>query len=256
MMAQTVWFLVFFSAAIASPAATVFLERGGGGVWESAIILRPEEFDRPRVEQLSQAFIKSHSKFNLLKFSVFTDKSDAGATLWGQHSHFGFDSWSHWFAKHARSRPAMAEIIAIGRSVIMRLRYADGRIVRTQLKGDDPLQLVVLGSRLEILYVVIHSATPEMFNSKDIKVDFLIKAIGPISPQVARGLLYLLRQSLSIPNVGIRVRNDSWFLDFGLPYVYPFEVAQMLPSREEYLRSLHITCFSSVNAVSCSQFRP
>src|SRR5581483_10524286 len=54
-------------------------------------------------------------------------------------------------------------------------------------------------------------------------VDFLVKTLNPISPQVARGFLCFLQQGLSLQNAGVRVRNDSWFIDLGLPYLCPFE---------------------------------
>jgi hypothetical protein len=241
-------------------AQSLFLARTAPSVIERAVILPAGEFSRARVEQLAQPFLDEHAGVKVLKFLVFTDEADAGDTLWGQYSEMTIAHVRAIITK--KKRGAMAEVLRLGDGTVLRSRTPTGRIERVVLRGSDPLRMELLGDAFEIRYVAFDGPTENgqaktSFTDSEAVVTFLVAASGAaLAPEPARRLTEVLQSFLPSVKIGIRLREDDWFVGMGLPYLLPFARATTAPSDKEYFQSPEVTCYTTPQrGIDCRRLR-
>jgi hypothetical protein len=164
-------------------------------------------------------------------------------------SHFSFQHWREIFDIAAGEKTQAAEAISMGRNRVLRVRQADGSIIRKVLSGRDPLVIELAGKEYDIVYFGFSG--PNRFGLQE-SVFVFVRARGPVDSAVGGELLNRVKRFFPAVGVRLEIRNDAWFVyQDRYPFFNPFNGDRDVPSQGEYEGSPTLTCLESADGASC-----
>jgi hypothetical protein len=212
--------------------------------WFQTVIVPPEDFTLPQIERRTRDFINRAMRGRgLVVFSVYTDVQDAAMAMTATRG--SYRQWKLYYDA-VSSRPLRAaEAIAIGEDAVLRVRQADGTVLRQVLAGKDPLQFKIDGAAFEILIVQPRVGTRFDRCEPGPSVSPLVEAKTnvPLSASLCIRAAARVAELLKTRKLFVGFRNDHWFISSAdFPVRYPFSAEEPPPSEEEYYRTVTFSC--------------
>lgn len=242
--------LVFIWLLLGEAASTyaqeqILFDEGNDRYWSKSVIVPEERFTVPEVEAMGQTFLNEVAEGRILvQLSVFTSGEEAA-----MNADFNRESYAQWRAYYDRvaQRPLrMAQVTAIRGNAVLRVRRADGTVLRRVLSGKDPLHIESDGVDFEILVLRFRRGT--IFDR--------CQPAGTLSPAIAHVMTDSpltagtcdhvtdeLTELLGTKILFVGFKNDHWFITSGgYPVIYQFATPSEPPSEAEYYRSTAYSC--------------
>ena len=239
------------------PAGQLFEGFGDGAFRVEVRILPEEHIVLPRLEELSKDFlVRSASSTHLATLSVFP--SSALAAWQTNLSCETYRQWTVYFGAPSRSRLVCGYMVAINGDAVIRVRSAEGKVIRRVVSGSDPTEFAIGRAVFEILFVSGRVTTKfDPTRTAGLVEPLLyVKTKAHLDEALCERATSLLAAKLGLRRLSVHYRNDSWFIcDGGFPTVYPFSADdEPPPSEAEFYRSVSFGCdLSGSGAPACIQ---
>jgi hypothetical protein len=240
-VAQIVLFLIGVMAC--QGAEEVYAETKDNDHWFLTLVVPVERVKLPHMEKVAVDFLGRAASHKVAVLSVFNTREIAAmerGTSCGNYKQWRVD-----YNYFPRGRLAAANMIAIGGNAVLRLRSADGTVTRRVLKGEDPTQLSIDGTRFEILVIGGRRMTrfQACATAGAIEPNLYIRTSGKLSRELCERAVNWLAGMLRSRHLGASFRNDYWFpCGQFFPVLYPFFPPEEPLSESAYHKSVTFTC--------------
>lgn len=234
-----------FLVAIAAKAETVLGELNRAGMREKSIKVDPGSFTENNVVRLCRVELRRKPRANVTILHVYGER---GAAPLPQpvHGHT-YEYWRGFYDSQSQLPNEIAEMVAIGKNAVLRMRDASGRVTRRVLAGRDPLLIGLQGTRFEIVHLAFSPARPYIFQ----RASVYVRTAEPLETAPGLELLGILRPVFPDLEVSVYIRNDAWFIhEAGYPFFNPLVEDEIPPSPDEY-RTPTLRCGHWTGAPAC-----
>jgi hypothetical protein len=246
--------------AAAATAGQDSAKRGLGTIYEKSmpgaldrcVVVNDADFGLGPLRSLSESFLARHPGLAVSRLLMGTRREDIGLVRSGKGvSDTDFGEWMRAFDERRQKHFPVAELIQIGPSAVLRVRWPDGRQERIVLRGNDILEQRVGDLNIQLKWMYF-SYAPLL---KKTSLYVFLQAERLISEGEARAVAAHFRERVKVSPVSFKVRSDPWFIDDDFyPFVNPFYPAPPRPSREDYLGCASFFCSSDDGPLSCIKF--
>jgi hypothetical protein len=254
------WLLLLVAGVASFAQEEVLSEGRDGGYWSKRVLVPEERFTVPEVEAMARRFVSEAGKgLVVAQLSVYTSGEEAAMDVdSNRNSYITWKAYYDWVAQ----RPLrMAQVTAIRGNAVLRIRLADGTVVRRVLSGKDPLHIESDGLDFEILVLGFRSASwidrcqPDGAMSPS---GVYLMADAPLTANACDRVTARLGELLGTKILWAAFRNDHWFISFGsYPLIYQFATPSEPPSETEYYSSIAYHCLIWCDKQGpCSQVLP
>jgi hypothetical protein len=234
-------------ALICAVGETILWEDLRPGMLLKAVVSEAGAFDQVNLSALCRRVLKQHGQRGFIQLQVFQDKRDAHPLP--KPDHLLYNGWRRGHDDVAMSLKPVAEMIAIGRSAILRLRDQHGVVSETVLSGKNPLVFESRGSRFEVLHFAF--GRPGLHSLE--RADVYARTDHPLDPEAGLGLLHTFQAMFPDMAVSVFVRNDAWFIyEQSFPFFYPFGEGMEPSSDEAFIGTHTLRCGTWSGSAACS----
>jgi len=151
--------------------------------------------------------------------------------------------------RHEMKASPIARIVTAGASMILQVRYPDGRLENRILAGENPLLFETAGKKYEILNFSISRATRSP--ASGVSLGFRIRAIDSVpSPKEAVVVWQALHNRFNVKSIGIVMRKGYFFATPSFPLTFPF-ADEPAPTSQQYHAEMETGCFNEAASVDC-----
>jgi len=247
-----VMLLALWGAAAPGAKVEVLWEQVAGGVRTKGLLgeMSEGEFRRLALEFLGP------EKVTVGQVVLYGSKEDEEKAAGKPGTDVSYEWWRTLLRRHGLGCPEMREAIQIGPAIVERSVDRKCRTKRVILLGEkDPLVRRIDGAEVEILHIVFQSLAKgkKIWGRKVMRLQFYARTRSTVSTDLARKLLWEMRELSGMPELTVALRNDAWFIeDSAFPIIYPFDgPVRRIPTKQEYQVSEAGCVWFDPGPVSC-----
>lgn len=232
--------------------AEVIYQRIMPGALDRCVIVNEGQFTMKGLRSLSETFLAYETGLFVSRLAIVTQRENLGLVRAGKGVYdIDFSGWLARFEEEREKHFPIAELIQIGSSAVLRVRWPDSRQERIVIRGDDILEQRVGPLRVSLNWLDF-SYAPLL---KKTSLHFSLQTDHPPSETEAQAVAAHFYERVRARPVLFGIRSDPWFIDDDFyPFVNPFFPIPARPSRDDYLRSGSFLCDLQAGAVSCTKF--
>lgn len=222
---------------------------------EIAVVIPGHSFTEHNVLAQCRAFLRSHRKYSLLKFAIFTDARDGMSFLHARGStDWDPGGWLQAYQEADKTPPSAAEMIGIGHSAVVRIWNRNGQIRHIVLSGSDCLRFQTRAGVAKLRW--INFRLTDYRGGWPDQVSVFFQMSSPPTVPIARELLHQFRSASKFKNnIDVTVENEPWFsTSTDYPIYNRFVPRKPTPTLKE--ASSYISVFCSTDDGGCIRFPP
>jgi hypothetical protein len=228
------------SAGIAETNYKVIYHEVEDGIGTYTVLIPASKFRKEVLLSMANRFLHRYAQINLLDIGIYTERASVYSFVGAREFDYSYEEWLHKFeVSKKRGLPCGAEIVKLGTSTGLRVRYTDGRIEEVPLSNGNVFHPVISGTRLDLLHVEIVRQGLEPFARLMPLVYF--SASRDISPEEGAAIARSILRSSGASRIEMSFRPDRWFYGAYYPWVNPFAPVDS-PQNEGAKRAWELLC--------------
>jgi|GEM_PF-2816187 len=245
---------------VAGCTPDVVFQVRAASAFQEAVLLPAPAFSPSHIIDLSKSFLRAHLRETILRYVIFTSRSDVGSYLGGRGTtDWDFPKWREAYMAESGSPPAIAEMIRLGDRASVRIREQDGKITEHVLQSASPFRVDIVGRKAQILSVTFqkagHVSRHEPLGRPDYVVSFALQMSEPWDAETAAYVSRVLRRDLRFPWLRIAMEDGWWFSwDQEYPVYNRFLPRKEPPSYSEFRG--HTRYYCAPDTPACFRFGP
>jgi hypothetical protein len=185
---------------------------------------------------------------------VFTNSTDARLESYAKNTETDYPQWLELYHQYGRDLLPMAEITAIGKDAVARIRDKAGNCAEIALSGPNFLHATIGNVQFEILKIVYGGLPPNVDPAPgdEAMISMFVRTSRFPEKQMAAQFTKLMQERLRQKRVNVAFREDAFFIDsLWFPILYRFDVAPTPPTFVQYQLSKTIYCFGEETGQGC-----